>query len=152
MSSRLFSQNNCSQLFDFLEAKGFNPQAQLLTAGGSNNLPYNIIVNFSPKDIKKETKTSQNLIILFNIDEVWDIRDNITSILQLLGEQNYNSTVVFCYASRLNIPRENIIYGSEIFARSLNSDGNSHVYILILIPLKTQLFRAVTDIILLRGC
>lgn len=128
-TNNLIAQNNCGQLFDFLEKKGFEPQVQLLTAGGTNSLPYNIIVNFSPKDIKKETKTSQNLIILFNIDEVWDIRDNITSILQLLGEQNYNSTVVFCYASRLNIPRENIIYGSEIFARSLNSDGNNHVYI-----------------------
>ena len=129
LSNSLFAQNNCSQLFDFLESKGFEPQAQLLTAGGSNNLSYNIIVNFPPKDIKKETKTSENLIILFNIEEVWEVRDNITSILEELREQNYYSTAVFCYASRLNIPRENIIYGGEVFARSLNSDGNNHVYI-----------------------
>ncbi len=128
-ANSLFAQNNCGQLFDFLEKKGFEPQAQLLTAGGSNNLPYNIIVNFSPKDIENEIKTSENLIILFNIDEVWDIRDNICSVLESLREQNYYSTAVFCYGSRLNIPRENIIYGSEVFARSLNSDGNSHVYI-----------------------
>ncbi len=129
LSNSLFAQNNCSQLFDFLESKGFEPQAQLLTAGGSNNLSYNIIVNFPPKDIKKETKTSENLIILFNIEEVWEVHDNITSILEELREQNYYSTAVFCYASRLNIPRENIIYGGEVFARSLNSDGNNHVYI-----------------------
>ncbi len=129
MSSSLFAQNNCSQLFDFLETKGFNPQAQLLTAGGSNNLSYNIIVNFSPKNIQKEIKSPENLIILFNIEEVWEVREEITSILNELREQNYYSTAVFSYASRLNIPRENIIYGAEIYARSLNSDGNNHVYI-----------------------
>ena len=128
-TNNLIAQNNCGQLFDFLEKKGFEPQVQLLTADGTNNLPYNIIVNFWPKDIENEIKTSENLIILFNIDEVWDVRDNIVSVLDLLREQNYYSTAVFCYGSRLNIPRENIIYGSEVFARSLNSDGNSHVYI-----------------------
>ncbi len=128
-TNNLIAQNNCGQLFDFLEKKGFEPQVQLLTAGGTNSLPYNIIVNFSPKDIGNEIKTSENLIILFNIDEVWDVRDNIVSVLELLREQNYYSTAVFCYGSRLNIPRENIIYGSEVFARSLNSDGNSDVYI-----------------------
>ena len=129
LSNTLIAQNNCGKFFDFLEEKGFDPQVQLLTAGGSNNLPYNIIVNFSPKDIKNQSKTSENLIILFNIDEAWDVRDNIVALLDLLNKQKYNSTVVFCYGSSLNIPRDNIIYGSEVFARSLNSDGNNHVYI-----------------------
>ena len=129
LSNTLIAQNNCGSLFDFLEKKGFEPQVQLLTAGGTNNLPYNIIVNFLPKDKENQIKSPKNLIILFNIDEAWAERDNIIPVLELLKEQNYSSSAVFCYGSRLNIPRENIIYGSEIFARSLNSDGNSHVYI-----------------------
>lgn len=127
-TSSLAAQNNCGKLFDFLKEKGFEPQAQLLTAGGINNLPYNIIVNFPPKDIKKN-KTSQNLIILFDLEDVWNAKESLIPVLQLMQEQNFYSTAAFCYGSRLNIPRDNIIYGAEVFARSLNSDGNSHVYI-----------------------
>ena len=119
------AQSNCSMLFEYLEEKGFQPQAQLLTAGGTNNLPYNIIVSFSPED----TKSEHNLVLLFDLDQGYTYRDSICSVFELLQEQNYNSSVVFCYGSRLSVPRENIIYGSEVYARSLNSDGSNNVFI-----------------------
>ena len=127
------AQSNCSMLFEYLEEKGFQPQAQLLTAGGTNNLPYNIIVSFSPED----TKSEHNLVLLFDLDQGYTYRDSICSVFELLQEQNYNSSVVFCYGSRLSVPRENIIYGSEVYARSLNSDGSNNVFILIFVQTKT---------------
>ena len=121
----LYAQNKCSPLFAYLEEKGFQPQAQLLTAEGSNNLPYNIIVNFSPED----TKSEHNLILLFDLEQGNTCKEQICSVFDYLQEQNFNSSVVFCYESQLLLPRENIIYGSEIYAHSLNSDGSNYVYI-----------------------
>lgn len=121
----LCAQNICSSLFAFLEKEGVHPQAQLLTAGGTNNLPYNIIVNFSPED----TKSDHNLVLLFDLEQGYTWRDTISSVFKELQNQNYNSSVVFCYGSSLDIPRNNIIYGSEVYARSINSDGSNNIYI-----------------------
>ena len=124
-SISLNAQKICSDLFESLEKEGLHPQAQLLTAGGTNNLPYNIIVNFWPKD----TKSEHNLILLFDLEEAYTYKDYIFPVFEDLKKQNYNSSIVFCYASRLELPRDNIIYGAQVYARSLNSDGSNDVYI-----------------------
>ena len=134
-SMMLFAQNNCSTLFTKLEKKGLRPQAQPLTAGGTNNLPYNIIVNFRPKD----TKTEHNLILLFDLEQANTYFDNISSVFEDLENQDFNSSVVFCYGSQLDIPRDNIIYGSEVYAGSLSSDGTNDVFIFNLSALKNAI-------------
>ncbi len=121
----LYAQNVCSSFFTYLEKQGLQPQAQLLTAGGTNNLPYNIIVNFSPAD----TKSEHNMILLFDLEEAYNYRDSIAPVFDLLREETFNSTLVFCYSSRLELPRDNIIYGAQVYAHSLNSDGTNDVYI-----------------------
>ena len=121
----LCAQNNCSSLYAFLEKKGLHPQVQLLTASGTNNLPYNIIVNFSPKD----TKSEHNLVLLFDLEQGYTNRETISTIFEDLQNANFHSSVVFCYGSRLDLPRQNIIYGSEVYAQSLNSDGSNDVFI-----------------------
>ena len=121
----LSAQNTCTSMFAYLEKKGLQPQIQVLTASGTNNLPYNIIVNFSRED----TKSEHNLILLFDMEEAWTFRETISSVFEDLKLQNYNSSVVFCYGSRLDIPRDNIIYGSDVYARSINSDGSNDVFI-----------------------
>jgi hypothetical protein len=121
----LCAQNICSSFYTYLDKKGFDPQVQLLTASGTNNLPYNIIVNFSPKD----TKTEHNLVFLFDLEEAYNFRDIIIPVFDDLKEQKYNSSVVFCYQSKLELPRSNIIYGSEIYSHSLNSNSSDDVYI-----------------------
>ena len=125
ISMPLCAQNVCSSLFAFLEKEGVHPQAQLLTAGGTNNLPYNIIVNFSPE----ATKSEHNLVLLFDLEQGYTWRETIASVFEELKQQNYNSSVVFCYASRIDIPRNNIIYGSQVYARSINSDDSNNVFI-----------------------
>ena len=125
MAMQLFAQNICTNFFAFLDKKGFQPQVQLLTAGGTNNLPYNIIVNFSPED----TKSEHNLVLLFDLEQAYSFRDSICSVFDTLQHQNYSSSVVFCYGSRLKLSRDNIIYGSDVYARSLNSDGSNDVFI-----------------------
>ena len=125
ISMPMYSQNVCSSLFAFLEKEGVHPQVQLLTADGTNNLPYNIIVNFTPED----TKSDHNLILLFDLEQGYTWRETISSVFQELQQRNYKTSVVFCYGCRINLPRDNIIYGSEVFAQSINSDGSNDVFI-----------------------
>ena len=121
----LCAQNICTDFFTYLEKKGFQPQVQLLTAGGTNNLPYNIIVNFSSED----TQSDHNLILLFDLDEAYQWRSNIMPALEELKDKNINSSVVFAYGCRLELPRDNIIYGSQVFADSLSSNETNNVFI-----------------------
>ena len=132
----LNAQNSYSTLFAKLEKTGLKPQVQPLTAGGTNNLPYNIIVNFRPND----TKTENNLILLFDLEQGNKYFDYISAVFEELENCTFNSTVVFCYGSRLDIPRDNIIYGSEVYADSLNSNGSNHVFIFNLSAQKNAIF------------
>ena len=115
----------CDEMFTFLQKNEAHPQVQPLTAGGTNNLPYNIIVNFSQQAIKSE----YNLVILFDMENARENKELLLPIIDKLKEQNYNSCVVLCYESKLNIPRQNIIYGSDVFASSLNTNINNSVLI-----------------------
>ena len=87
-SISLNAQKICSDLFESLEKKGLHPQAQVLTAAGTNNLPYNIIVNFWPKD----TKSEHNLVLLFDLEEAYTYKDHIFPIFEDLKNQSYNSS------------------------------------------------------------
>ena len=131
----LCAQNTCTELFAFLDKKGFQPQVQLLTAGGTNNLPYNIIVNFSPED----TKSEHNLVLFFDLEQGYMWRNNISVAMEELKTKNFNSSVVFCYKSRLDLPRDNIIYGSQVYAENLNSNSSNDVFIFNLAAAKNSI-------------
>ena len=126
-----FAQTNnkgtalCDDVFTFLTKNDVHPQLQPLAASGINNLPYNIIVSFSPEDIKSE----HNLVILFDMEDAWNNKELLLPVIEQLSVQNFNSSLVLCYGSTLNIPRPNIIYGSEVFVQSLNSNIDNSVYI-----------------------
>ena len=129
LAGTLFAQSDykgtalCDDMFSFLQKNDVHPQVQPLTASGYNSLPYNIIVSFSPEDIKSE----HNLIILFDTNEAWNNKDILLPIINELRTKSFNSSVVFCYESTINLPRQNIIYGSDVFARSLNTNQENAV-------------------------
>ena len=85
----------CDEMFTFLQKNEVHPQVQTLVSSGTNNLPYNIIVNFYPEDIKSE----HNLVILFNMDDAYNNKSILIPIIELLKGQNFNSSVVLCYGS-----------------------------------------------------
>ena len=115
----------CDQAFAFLQKNNVQAQVQPLAAGGTNNLPYNIIVSFSPDT----TVSDYNLVILFDMHQAWDNKELLLPLFEQLKTQNFNSNLVLCYESTLNVPRQNIIYGSDVFADSLNTNNNNAVLI-----------------------
>ena len=95
----------CDSMYSFVRKNGFNPQVQPLAAGGINNLPYNIIVRFSPKDIESE----HNFILFFYMEDSWQNKDLLITVFDALKEQKYNSTVVLSFGNRIPFQKENVI-------------------------------------------
>lgn len=115
----------CSYVYSYLQKKAVHPEIQPLVSNGTNSLPYNIIVSFHPKD----TKTNGNLILFFDMEECINSMDIFDDIFNELSSKSYNSLVVFGYGNRINIPRDNLIYGADVYARSLNTTTDNAAFL-----------------------
>ena len=131
----LNGQDLCDSMFEYIEKNGFNPQIQPLVSGGTNLLPYNIIVRFSPKD----TVSDHNFILFFYMEDAWPNREIVTAALAQLSTRPYNSTVVLCYGNRNNLYMENIIYGADIFVQSLDTNTSNSAVLMDLSSRKNQI-------------
>ena len=131
----LNGQDLCDSMFNYIEKNGFKPELQPLVSGGTNLLPYNIIVKFTPKD----TVSDYNFILFFYMEDAWQNREIITAALNELSKQQYNSTVVLCYGNRNSLNKENIIYGADIFVQSLDTNTSNSAVLLDLSSGKNQI-------------
>ena len=125
----------CDKMFTFLKKNDFHPQIQPLAAQGTNNFPYNIIVTFTPKT----TQTDDNFILVIDLEDGWNNKDMLIPVLKELNQSPLESTVLFCYCSSSIILRENIIYGSEVFARSVNSNKNNFAWLFNMSSAKNEI-------------
>ena len=131
----LNGQDLCDSMFEYIEKNGFNPQVQPLVSGGTNLLPYNIIVRFSPKD----TVSEHNFILFFYMEDAWNNPQILTAALTELYNQPYNSTVVLCYGNRNSLNMDNIIYGADVFVQSLDTNTTNSAVLLDLSSRKNQI-------------
>jgi len=128
ITQQIFSQNGtalCDSVLNYLEKAKVHLQVQPLVSNGINKLPYNIIVNFPSED----SKTNDNLILFFNIEEINGHLELLPPIFEALENRSFASTLVFSYGNLMNIPRENIICGAQVFTRSLNTTVNHAAFI-----------------------
>ena len=125
----------CNSLFSYIEKNGFAPSVQSLVAGGTNNLPYNIIVRFSPKD----TVPDNNFILFFYMEDAWQYKELLVPVFESLNNQIFNSTVVFSFGNRNAIDMENIIYGADIFVQSLDTNIQNNAVLMDLTAKKNAI-------------
>ncbi len=145
----LNGQDLCDSMFEYIEKNGFNPQIQPLVSGGTNLLPYNIIVRFSPKD----TVSEHNFILFFYMEDAWQNKDLLVPVFESLKEQEYSSTVVLSFGNRNSFEKENIIYGADVFVQSLDTNiQNTAVLMDLSAKKKMQLLPEATENTLLPGC
>ena len=115
----------CGYVFSRLEKTGCHPLVQTLVSNGTNDLPYNIIVSFHPKD----TKTDGNLILFFDMQDAASCMDIFPPLFDSISQKNYDCSVVFGYGNRINIPRDNLINGAQVYASSLNSTARNSAFL-----------------------
>jgi len=133
LSIKLFSANStsgiqvCDELFNILQEKNYNPQVQNLVSKGSNQFPYNIIIQNASLE---EDNSNEELIFFFKMEEIINYRNILFNLADKLKEENIRSTIILS-CNEFSIPQvENNIKGSKIFINSLNTNRKNYVFLI----------------------
>ena len=110
----------CGQVHSFLKKNGFSPLSQSLVVSGENAFPYNIIVNFAAE----QNSSPENLIIVFFQEDVLQNQKLIKESLTKIKEAQYPFTVtaLFAYGEKQKLEKADMIYGSQVYLESLNTN------------------------------
>ena len=110
----------CNQIHSFLKKNGFSPSSQSLVVSGENTFPYNIIVTFTP-----EQQTSpENLLLVFFQEDIPKNQKIIKEALSRIKEADYpfSITFLFAYGEKQKLKKADMIYGTEIYLESINTN------------------------------
>lgn len=110
----------CSEVHTFLKKNGFSPSTQSLVVSGENTFPYNIIVTFSPE----QNTSPENLLLVFFQEDLPKNQKIIKEALSAIREAQYPFTItaLFAYGEKQVLEKADMIYGSEVFLESLNTN------------------------------
>lgn len=110
----------CSEVHSFLKRNDFSPAAQSLVVSGENTFPYNIIVTFTPE----QNTSPENLILVFFQEDIPANQVIIKEALNKIRAANYPFTVtaLFAYGEKQILEKADMIYGTEVFLESLNTN------------------------------
>ena len=110
----------CNSVYNFLKKNGFNPETQSLVTSGENTFPYNISVKFNSVNYDEK----ENLILIIPQEDINENQEELKEVLSNLKNQknNFNTTVLFAYGEKQKIEKQDMIYGTQVFIESLNSN------------------------------
>ena len=126
-SSLAFANNNkstgielCGEVHSFLKKNGFSPISQSLVVSGENAFPYNIIVTFSPE----QNTSPENLLLVFFQEDIPANQELIKKTLNQIKEEAYPFTItaLFAYGEKQKLEKADMIYGTEVYLESLNTN------------------------------
>lgn len=117
--SKLSGLNLCNTTYKYLEEANFSPLTQALINNGNNTFPYNIYLK-----IDSIKQNSNNLLLIFQQEQAIFHQDLIVKTLNFIKDSQLNSNIIvlFSYGDNQIIEKETMIYGTEIFINSLNSN------------------------------
>ena len=109
-----------SEVHTFLRKNGFSPSTQSLVVSGENTFPYNIIVTFSPE----QNTSPENLILVFFQEDIPENQEIILKALSQIREKEYPFTIttLFAYGEKQVLEKADMIYGTQIYLESLNTN------------------------------
>ena len=110
----------CNQVHSILKKNHFSPQLQSLVVSGENTFPYNIIVTFSPE----QNTSPENLLLVFFQDDIPQNQGIIIETLKRIKEANYpfSVSVLFAYGEKQRLEKTDMIYGTDIYLESINTN------------------------------
>lgn len=126
-------------IYNSLKQNKYSPLTQALINNGENAFPYNVYLNLEAK-----TPADKNLILIFSQEQVISHNNLVLQILDYITseELNCNIIVLFSYGDKQFIEKRIMLYGSEIFINSLNSNED---YTAIIIDLDNQQNKVITS-------
>ena len=118
--TKVYGLELCNSVYNFLKKNAFHPETQSLVTSGENTFPYNISVTFNSPD----SSTKENLVIIIPQEDINDNQAELKETLSNLKNQNnnFNITVLFAYGEKQKIEKQDMIFGTQVFMESLNSN------------------------------
>ncbi len=110
----------CNSVYTFLKSNGFSPETQSLVTSGANTFPYNISLKI-PAENQDE---KENLVLIIPLEDINNNQKEFKEILTNLGNQknSFNIILLFAYGEKQKIEKQDMIYGTQVFMESLNSN------------------------------
>lgn len=136
--STLKGQPLSNDLYTFMNKQNTLPYAQPLLNNGTNEFAYNIFVNF------EKDKSQKNLLLVFSQEQIIEKKQLISNLINYINTENpdCNITLLFSYGDIQKIEKRFIIYGSEVFIDSINTNED---YTAILIDLNNKNNKVLTS-------
>ena len=110
----------CNEVHSFLKKNGFSPASQSLIVSGENTFPYNIIVTFN----SEQNSSPENLILVFFQEDIPANQKLIKETLQNIRDKHYpfQISILFAYGEKQKLEKADMIYGTNVFLESLNTN------------------------------
>ena len=110
----------CGEVHSFLKKNGFSPSSQSLVISGENSFPYNILVTFQAR----QNSSPENLVFVFFQEDVLKNQELIKEALNRIRDAEYPFTVtaLFSYGEKQKLEKADMIYGTQVFLESLNTN------------------------------
>ena len=132
-SQALFAQVSlCNSIFQKLKEKKLSPGTQSLIISGDNSFPYNIILDYPAASLQSEEgKNPPNLFLCFYQEDIAEKPELAVKLAEYIQNAKLpvNVSIIFAYGERQKIEKEGMIYGSDVFINSLNSNEDNTVII-----------------------
>ncbi len=110
----------CNSVYTFLKKNGFSPETQSLITSGANTFPYNISIKFQSENPNEK----ENLVLIIPLEDINENQEDFKEILTNLSNQknNFNIIILFAYGEKQKIEKQDMIFGTQVFMESLNSN------------------------------
>jgi hypothetical protein len=132
----------CQNVENLLMSDGFVPVKSNLIQNGSNVFPYNVEVHLpAPAAIKKNSSTEirNTLIIAMTMENAWNFRNYTDTILKNVkqSQRDYNLIFLFSYGDLQTGTNGAPLYGTDIFAGSIDTPDDCSAVCISFTPEKT---------------
>lgn len=137
--STLKGVNLSNEVFNFLKAEKHSPLTQALVTNGNNIFPYNVYLKFNAK-----LNTEKNLLLIIPQEQMINNKTVVSDVLSFIRqlECDTNITVLFSYGDKQTVQKQIMIYGTEVFINTINTNED---YTAIILDLNNENSKIITS-------
>jgi len=108
-------------IFSYLKSLKAEPKIQNLVSNINNQYPYNIYTSFN-----ENSSSGKTLLFVFKQEDFYTGKDLIKALISTLKttELNFSTTILFACGENSRLYKEGMIYGTDIFLNSIDSNKN----------------------------
>ena len=112
----------CNKTWSLLSSSKLKPVSNEIVSSSENTFPYNITINNKKKD-----SDTNLLIVSFKMEEAYEHKDILLSVIKYLSQQDFSSEILLLYGTEKLYPSYMTVNSAETYARNLDTTANNIV-------------------------